>query len=234
MTVYAHVTAGTVDQIGRPPLLDQAAGRWWDLRTLDPANLAACGWLPITETPRPPDTAAETFEATYTITGATVTQTWSARAWTADELAARAQAAARLDGIEDRLARIEAKLWPPQPDTTPSTSVSTLAAYGGVWPAGALLLDGGKTWRNVSGVPLTTAPTSFPGDPDKWTHLFVLAPAATQPPTAPAVAAWSATATYAVGDKVTRGGITYRCLVAHGAAYAGTWGPPLASVWAVV
>ena len=143
-------------------------------------------------------------------------------------------AAARLDGIEDRLARIEAKLWPPQPDTTQSTSVSTLAAYGGVWPAGALLLDGGKTWRNISGVPLTTAPTAFPGDPGKWTHLFVIAPAATQPPAAPTVAAWSATATYAVGDKVTRGGVTYRCLVAHGAAYAGTWGPPLASVWAVV
>lgn len=28
-------------------------------------------------------------------------------------------------------------------------------------------------------------------------------------------------------------GLTYRCLVAHGAAYQGAWGPPLASVWAV-
>ena len=56
----------------------------------------------------------------------------------------------------------------------------------------------------------------------------------TTDPAALAVAAWSATATYAVGDKVTRGGITYRCLVAHGAAYVGTWGPSLASVWAVV
>lgn len=41
-------------------------------------------------------------------------------------------------------------------------------------------------------------------------------------------------ATYKVGDRVTRGGVTYRCLVAHGAAYGGTWGPPLPSVWAVV
>lgn len=176
-------------------------------------------------------------------TARTVT-TWDAagvqtgtRPYTATENATADQviaADARLDSVEDRLARIEAKLWPPQPDTAPSKDVPTMAAYGGVWPAGALLTDSGKTWRNVAGVPLTTPPSGFPGTAGQWVHLFVLAPAATQPPTAPSVAAWSATATYAVGDKVIRGGVTYRCLVAHGAAYAGTWGPPLASVWAVV
>ncbi len=60
-----------------------------------------------------------------------------------------------------------------------------------------------------------------------------LAAAATQPPVV-GVPAWSATATYKVGDRVTRGGVTYQCLVAHGAEYAGTWGPPLPSVWAIV
>lgn len=140
---------------------------------------------------------------------------------------------ATLTDLAARVARIEAKLWPPQPDTTPAASVATLAASGGVWPAGGLLADGGKTWRNVSGVPLTTAPTGFPGAPEQWAHLFVLAAPATQPVPPATVPAWSATATYAIGDKVTRGGVTYRCLVAHGAAYQGTWGPPLASVWAV-
>ena len=68
---------------------------------------------------------------------------------------------------------------------------------------------------------LTTAPSGFPGEPSRWAHLFVLGAAATQPPAV--VSAWSATATYKVGDRVTRGGVTYECLVAHGAEYAGTW-----------
>lgn len=33
------------------------------------------------------------------------------------------------------------------------------------------------------------------------------------------------------GDEVTRNGRAYRCLVAHGAAYQGTWGPPTVGVW---
>ena len=39
---------------------------------------------------------------------------------------------------------------------------------------------------------------------------------------------------YKVGDVVDRDGTYYRAKVAHGAAYAGTWGPPLPSVWDVV
>ena len=41
----------------------------------------------------------------------------------------------------------------------------------------------------------------------------------------------AATARYEVGDRCTRGGRLYECLVAHGAEYAGTWGPPQATVW---
>ena len=40
--------------------------------------------------------------------------------------------------------RIEAHLWPPvDPDADPP-AVPTKADYAGVWPAGQLLLDGGK------------------------------------------------------------------------------------------
>ena len=232
--MYAHITDGAIDPatIGALPRLWWDGSRWWDWRT-DTTTATARGWLPVVEVPRPPDTATTTSNpAPVALVAGVPTQQWTVRPWTAGELAWKAENAARLDSVEDRLARIEAKLWPPQPDTTPSKDVPTLAAYGGVWPAGALLTDSGKTWRNVAGVPLTTAPSGFPGTAGQWVHLFVLAAAATQP--APAVPEWSATATYAVGDKATRGGITYRCLVAHGAAYAGTWGPPLASVWAVV
>ena len=43
---------------------------------------------------RPADTATDTHEPTYTVDGATVTQTWTPRPWTAEELAARAEQAA--------------------------------------------------------------------------------------------------------------------------------------------
>ena len=50
-------------------------------------------------------------------------------------------------------------------------------------------------------------------------------------PDTPTAAEWSAAASYAVGDLVSRGGAVYRCLIAHGAEYAGTWGPPATGVW---
>ena len=82
--------------------------------------------------------------------------------------------AARLDSIDARLARIEAKLWPPaDPDAEVPATVPTMADYAGIWPAGQLLSDGGKVWRNATSVPLTTAPSEFPGHPSQWTRLFV-------------------------------------------------------------
>jgi chitodextrinase len=49
------------------------------------------------------------------------------------------------------------------------------------------------------------------------------------PPTAPA---WSATATYAVGDTVTKDGHRWSCLIAHGTERQGTWAPGIApTIW---
>lgn len=45
------------------------------------------------------------------------------------------------------------------------------------------------------------------------------------------VGPWSKDATYKVGDVVDRNGEYYRCKVAHGPEYQGTWGPPQGSVW---
>lgn len=95
MTVYAHVTAGTVDQIGQPPALAYDGSRWWDLRGLDPQLLAALGWLPVTDTARPADTSTTTWDRGYAVTDGTVTATWTERAKTADELAADAASANR-------------------------------------------------------------------------------------------------------------------------------------------
>ena len=101
----------------------------------------------------------------------------STRPYTTEENAAADAAvadAARLDSIEARLARIEAHLWPPvDPDAEVPATVPTMADYAGIWPAGQLLSDGGKIWRNVTSVPLTTPPSEFPGAPSQWARLFV-------------------------------------------------------------
>lgn len=149
-------------------------------------------------------------------------RTGTSRPYTDDENQAADDAiaaAARMDDLEARVTRIEEHLWPadtnPQPSTTP-----TWGDLGGVWPAGTFLLDGGVVYRNVSGVPLTTPPSGFPGSPGQWGHLFQRV---TSPPPKPAVPAWTEGAAYKVGDLATYAGTTYRCLQAH-TAIAG-WTP---------
>lgn len=169
-----------------------------------------------------------TYDAADTVTGT--------RPYTPDENAAAdaaLAAAARLDDLSARVARIEAHLWPAPDDlTTPDDpTVADWAELGGIWPDQGLLREGSTIWRNVSGVPLTTPPSGFPGAPARWGHLFAIALAPEPEPPAPTVPAWSATASYKVGDKCSRGGRIYQCKVAHGPEYAGTWGPPQGSVW---
>lgn len=149
----------------------------------------------------------------------------------ADQAATDAAQSAALLDLESRVARIEAHLWPAEPDPEPDATVPTLADRGGVWPAGTLITDDGRIWRNISGVPLTVAPSGMPGQPSPWTHLYVEVTTSAEPE--PTAAEWSATATYAVGDLATKGGITYRCLIAHGPERQGTWAPPATGVWGV-
>ena len=138
--------------------------------------------------------------------------------------------AATLADHGQRLARIEAHLWPAPPDPTSTAGVPTMADYEGIWPADGLLLDGGKVWRNITTVPLTTAPSGFPGATSQWSHLFVEVTVIPPTPTAPA---WSgASVAYKVGDLVTYSGVVYRCLQAH-TSQAGWTPPAVASLWAV-
>ena len=235
---YAHITTdGTIGQVGRLPALWFDGTRWHDWRGGPSAwatQPADWGWLPVAETPRPADTATTTTDHSVALVAGVPTVTWTPRPWTAEELAANAEQAARLDDLAARVARIEAHLWPaPDDPTTPDDpTVADWAGLGGIWPNEGLLREGGIIWRNVSGVPLTAPPSGFPGLPGQWGHLFVvaLAPAEPAPPTVTRTA-WSATATYKIGDEVTRSGRAYRCLVAHGSAYQGTWGPPTTGVW---
>lgn len=132
-------------------------------------------------------------------------------------------AAATLTDLAARVARIEAHLWPPTPGPAPGTPPKgvTWDDLGGVWPVGVLLDDGGgRVWRNVAGVPLTTPPSKFPGEPSRWAHLFVAVVA--QAPDHPAE--WQqptgAHDAYPIGAHVTHNGQTWESTVA-----ANTWEP---------
>ena len=134
---------------------------------------------------------------------------------------------ARMDSIESRIARIEAHLWPAPPDPTAPADAPTWAETGGIWPDLGLLLDGGIVYRNVSGVPLTTPPSGFPGDPSAWGHLFIVALDTADPPTGEA---WAVGVAYVVGDIVTYEGSTYTCLQAH-TSQAGWTPAAVPSLW---
>lgn len=170
-----------------------------------------------------------TYDETGAVTDARpYTEAENAEADTAQTLAA--EQAARFDSIEDRLARIEAHLWPPvDPDAEVPDTVPTMADYAGIWPAGQLLSDGGKVWRNVTSVPLTTAPSGFHGAPSQWTHLFVEHVSAIEPE--PGVLAWAVGQQVKVGDKRTHGGRVWTAKLAH-TTHEG-WAPSAAThaVW---
>ena len=162
------------------------------------------------------------------------------RPYNADENAAadaRAEAETRLDDLEARVTALEAVVMggavpddPAGPDVPEWADLSP----AGWWYAGTLLRDvDGTIYRNTSGTVLTEPPSGFPGAGVAWLgQLFVKVTTGSDPdpdpdPTHPEgyVGPWSAQATYEVGDVCDRDGRYYRCKVAHGPEYEGTWGP---------
>ena len=123
----------------------------------------------------------------------------------------------------------------------PPTDPNTVGTWPGIlYPGQTYRETDGRIIRNATSVPLTTAMSAMPGGGVAWIgQLWEVVTGTPDPepdPTRPAGYAgpWSADAEYKVGDVVDRDGTYYRAKVAHGAAYAGTWGPPLSSVWDVV
>lgn len=104
---FVRVTNDTVtEERGTPP----TEGELPDGRTVSgitPTNfdmLAACGWHPVTDTPRPDDTDTTTHERSLANESGTWTVVWTPRPWTADELAARTAPTP-----DDRIAALEAQ-----------------------------------------------------------------------------------------------------------------------------
>ena len=223
--MHALIQDNQITQVGPLPRLYYDGTRWWDYR--DGQDPAAQGWHEIVETPRPDDTATTTHDRSIALVEGVPTVVWVARDKTPDEI----EQEARFVSIEDRLARIEAKLWPAEPDPTDTTGVPTWAELGGIAPAGALLLDGGKVWRNVSGVPLTEPPSRFVG----WSvadlaHLWAVVIDSPDPD--PGHPAWEIGLTVTPGITVlAHNGRLWRAKVAHVTHFGWEPGPGTHAVW---
>lgn len=205
MTLYALTTTTGIDAVGPLPRAARRldTGQWvtpppdgWTA-----ALAAACGWLPVVESPRPADTATDTHEPTYTVDGATVTQSWTPRPWTADELAAQAeQAAYEAQQATDRAILDATASLMTDAHTDGQPWVQPTAAHDS-YPLGITVTHGGKTWEN-----LTPANVWQPGV-SGWRELVAEGyPAWTQPT--------GGHDAYKVGDRVTFEGSDYESLIA--------------------
>lgn len=116
-----------------------------------------------------------------------------------------------LAALAARVAAIESHLWP-APDTP--ADPGDAEAFADVWPSGGLVSEGGVVYRNISGVPLTSPPSGFPGTADRWSHLFVVALAPVDPDPEPGIQPWvqplpGVQPAYPLGSKVTHAGHTW-------------------------
>ena len=85
---YALVQNGAIVEHGALPDVWNDGTRDWDLRPMSDAELAELGWLPVTTTPRPADTADTTHDYSVELVDGTPTEVWTPRPMTPDEIAA--------------------------------------------------------------------------------------------------------------------------------------------------
>ena len=204
MTLYAHTTDGTIDQIGALPAPWLGPTRWHDWRG-DPATWATqpadWGWQPVVEVPRPADTAETTSDpAPVALIAGVPTQQWTVRPWTAEELTAREQADAERARYETHQAILDATAsLMADAHTDGQPWVQPTGAHDS-YPLGATVTHGGKTWEN-----LTPANVWTPGV-SGWRELVAQGYPAWAQPTGGHDA-------YKKGDRVSFNGSNYESLI---------------------
>lgn len=216
---WAHITNGAIDETGSLPDVSFDGTRWWDLRPgqVDPA---LAGWFQVVETTRPADTDTATSDPSIVLVDGTPTRVWTARPWTADELAARADLAARVTDVETRLAILEQIVigneTPPASGSEPTFADLTASQNGAIYPGQVFKWTDGQIWTCITG-PLnsTATPVTYPIG-----YSLTTAP----------ITAWAVGVSYKIGDKVTYEGHTWQCIGAN--LSQASWAPGLApSLW---
>lgn len=157
MTLYALVTGGVVQAVaGGPP--DSArrldTGQWVLGLSDAPQELRrACGWYEVVGTPRPADTATTTHDRSYEWDGVTVTETWTERPKTQDELDAETAEVKRLEldraiAVNSAATELDAlNALTPHVDGDPwSQPTGAHDAYR----LAAIVTHAGKEWENLT------------------------------------------------------------------------------------
>ena len=214
MTLYAHTTDGTIDQVGALPALWLGPTRWHDWRG-EPATWATqpadWGWLPVVETPRPADTETTTSDpAPVALIDGVPTQQWTVRPWTAEELAAQAEAEQQQARYVTHEAILDATAaLMEQAHTDGEPWIQPTGAHNAI-PYGRAVTDGGKTWRSKHYANVWPPSPSSP-----WWEEVTNGDPGPQP--------WALGTYYKPPTKVTFAGKTYECTFEH-LAQPG-WGP---------
>ena len=226
---YAHVTDGTIDAIGNHPDLEWDGTRWWDLR--DPTIRQSRGWYEVTETPATEPVEGGIWES-IGITGVQLVdglpvRAWTWRAWTVEELAAQADAAAQVD----KIAAIEAAVLATV-DRTPKPWRPVTGAHDAAAPLSEWTMDDGHTYRNTSGQWLSHSPYEYPRG---YECLDCTEP---EPDPDTGVPPWTdkGSPSYKAGDLRTwpdGSSTVYRCRQDHTAHEGAGYNPSVASLWEV-
>ena len=155
--IYAYTADQTVVHVGPLPSTArrQDTGQW----VTPPADgwtaalLAACGWFPVVEVPRPADTETTTSDpAPVALVAGVPTQQWAVRPWTAEELTAKAEAAAERVRYETHQAILDATAALMTDAHTDGQPWVQPTAAQDSYPLGITVTHGGKTWANLTRV----------------------------------------------------------------------------------
>lgn len=161
---YALIVAGAIESTGGlPPSAKRLDTGEWVMppaQQWTPAQAESCGYFPVVEVARPPNTESVTYTKTVELVAGDPTEVWSPRPWTDDELAAQQTAALRteFDVAQSQLT----------PDQTNALLAAGAPPDGAPWaqpsgahdayPLGAIVTHDGKTWES-----LITANVHAPG-----------------------------------------------------------------------